>query len=167
MTTQTLTAADLRDTLELTPDMAVAGPTRDQHWLRVLAGVAIIWFSLNLIVFVSTMFSTPEQVAARYTEAQIAFMAALPRWSMALSGLSVAFGLVASLGLFFRREEAYLAFMLSLLMAIGHLFDVMSRGGFETLGAGDAFAPITLLLFTLFLFWASYDARRHGQLDGA
>ena len=137
---------------------------RDQSWLRILAGAAVIWFGINTIVFALSFTTTPEQLAARYTEAQIAFLASLPLWSVAMSGMAIAFGLLGSIAMYFRRDEAYSVYMLALLVAIGHLIDVMSRGGFDVMGPGDAVAPVSVMFFNLFLFWASYDARRSGHL---
>ena len=137
---------------------------RDQNWLRILAGAAIVWFSFNAIVFAISFMTSPDQLAARHSEAQISFLAALPLWSIALSGMAIAFGLLGSVAMYFRRDEAYGVYMLALLMAMGHLIDVTSRGGFEVMAPGDAVAPISVMFFNLFLFWASYDARRGGHL---
>ena len=137
---------------------------RDQSWLRILAGAATVWFAFNAVVFTLSFTTSPEQLAARYSEAQIAFLAALPLWSVALSGLAVAFGLLGSIAMYFRRDEAYGVYMLALLVAMAHLIDVISRGGFQVMAPGDAVAPISVMFFNFFLFWASYDARRTGHL---
>ena len=138
--------------------------SRDRNWLRVLAGAAIIWFSFNAFVFAMSFTSSPDQLAARHSEAQLSFLAALPLWSIALSGMAIAFGLLGSIAMYFRRDEAYGVYMLALLVALGHLIDVTSRGGFQVMAPGDAVAPITVVFFNFFLFWASYDARRTGHL---
>ena len=137
---------------------------RDRNWLRVLAGAAIVWFSFNAFVFAMSFTSSPEQLAARHSEAQISFLAALPLWSVTLSGMAIAFGLLGSIAMYFRRDEAYGVYMLALLVALGHLIDVTSRGGFQVMAPGDAVAPISVVFFNFFLFWASYDARRGGHL---
>ena len=137
---------------------------RDQKWLRVLAAAATLWFGFSFVIFALSFGASPEQLAARHTEEQLAFLASLPLWSITLSGLAVAFGLLGSIAMFFRRDEAYGVYMLALLVAIGHLFDTVSRGGINIMAPGDAIAPLTVLFFNLFLFWASYDARRSGHL---
>ena len=137
---------------------------RDQSWLRILAGAATVWFSFNAIVFAMSFTSSPAELAARHSEAQLSFLASLPLWSVALSGMAIAFGLLGSIAMYFRRDEAYGVYMLALLVAMAHLIDVISRGGFQVMAPGDAVAPISVMFFNFFLFWASYDARRTGHL---
>jgi hypothetical protein len=136
----------------------------DNKSLSFLACIAIIWFVVNLMAFAAVSIAPVDFISMRYTAEQIAYLQDLPTWSLLISGLCVGFGLVASFALYFRREEAYWAYMLSLLMAIAHLFDTISRGGIRIMSAGDAAASMMIMLFSLFLFWASYDAREQGQL---
>ena len=133
--------------------------------LRFLAGIAMVWFVVNLVAFAAVAVAPVEFISMRYTAEQIQYLQNLPAWSLMVSGLCIGFGLVASFALFFRREEAYWAFMLSLLMAIAHLFDTISRGGIKVMSAGDAAASVMIMLFSLFLFWAAFDARNQGHLE--
>ena len=132
--------------------------------ISVLGGIAVVWYIVNLAAFVMVSVAPIDYVISRYTPEQVAYLAELPAWSLLISGLSIGFGLVASVALMFRRVEAYPAFMLSLLMAIAHLFDTVARGAITVMSAGDAAGSIMVMLFALFLFWATYDAKGHGQL---
>jgi len=162
MTTQTLDTGDMpAENKTKAPRLPTAA---DNKSLSFLACIAIIWFVVNLIAFAAVAIAPVEFISIRYTADQIAYLSNLPAWSLMVSGLCVGFGLVASFALFFRREEAYWAYMLSLLMAIAHLFDTISRGGIRVMSAGDAAASVMIMLFSLFLFWAAYDARAQGQL---
>jgi|GEM_PF-2896396 len=132
--------------------------------ISILGGIAVVWYVVNLAAFIMVSIAPIDYIINRYTAEQIAYLANLPTWSLLISGLSIGFGLVASVALFFRRVEAYPAYMLSLLMAIAHLFDTISRDAIAVMSAGDAAGSIMVMLFALFLFWAAYDAKAHGQL---
>ena len=133
--------------------------------LRLLGALATCWYSVNMAAFVLVSVAPIEAVRQRYTPEQLEYLASLPVWSLMISGLSIGFGLVASIAFYFRKAEAYPAYMLSLLLAIGHLFDTVTRGGIGTMNIGDAASTVMILFFTLFLFWASYDAKNHNQLS--
>ena len=132
--------------------------------ISILGMIAVVWYLVNLVAFIMISIAPVDYVIERYTPEQVAYLADLPTWSLLLSGLTIGFGLVASVALVFRRVEAYPAFMLSLLMAIAHLFDTVARGAISVMSAGDAAGSIMVMLFALFLFWAAYDAKAHGQL---
>ena len=132
--------------------------------ISVLGAIAVAWYLVNLLAFVMISVAPIDYVVSRYTPEQVTYLAELPAWSLLISGLSIGFGLVASVALMFRRVEAYPAFMLSLLMAIAHLYDTIARGAITVMSAGDAAGSIMVMLFALFLFWATYDAKAQGQL---
>jgi len=156
--------------IELTDEMAVTKATpkpsisATQRMISVLGIFAMAWYLMNLMAFVTVTLAPLDYILERYTQEQIDYLASLPTWSLMISGLAIGFGLVASLALFLRKVEAYPAFMLSLLMAIAHLFDTVSRGGIRIMSAGEAAASIMVMFFALFLFWATYEAKNQNQL---
>ena len=132
--------------------------------LHMLASFSLLWFVMNFVKFTFVAIAPVQYVVDRYTPEQLAYLDSLPTWSLFMSGLGVGFGIVASIALFLRREEAYYAFMLSLLMAIGHFIDALDRGAMTVMTPGEAASSFSQILITLFLFWAVYDAKRAGQL---
>ena len=132
--------------------------------LSMLAAFSLLWFVMNIVKFIFVAIAPIHYVANRYTAEQLAYLDTLPTWSLFMSGLGVGFGIVASIALFLRREEAYYAFMLSLLMAIGHFIDALDRGAMTVMTPGEAASGFSQILITLFLFWAVYDAKRAGHL---
>ena len=138
--------------------------TATRRSMMILGLFSLSWFVVNFISFTMVAVAPLDFLASRYTADQLRFLINLPTWSLLISGLSIGFGLVASVAMILRRQEAYFAYMLSLLMAIAHLFDAVGRGSMVVMSAGDAASSVMILLFSLFLFWASYDARRQGHL---
>lgn len=132
--------------------------------MKILGALATCWYALNLAAFALICMAPMSDVLRRYTSEQVAYLASLPIWSLMLAGLSIGFGLIASVAFYFRKVECYPAFMLALLISIAHTIDTIGRGGTEIMDVGDATNAMMIIFFALFLFWASLDAKNSGQL---
>jgi len=83
----------------------------------LIAGAALAWNLIGLLMFVLEVFMTPAQVAALPTMDR-AVHEAMPAWTQVAFGVAVGTGVLGSIGLLLRRRWAVPCFAVSLVAVL-------------------------------------------------
>lgn len=151
--------------LVLTEDSIVKaeGDSRDR-WLGIMSAFAIAWYSFCLLIFVMMVSLGKEAMLGLYSENQIAYLIATPFWAKMANAVSILAGLIGSVYLLLRRKSSYYWFALCLVALLLMMLDASLRNGFEIMGASLLGISIIGFIVGIYLFWAAYLARDHGEL---
>jgi len=82
------------------------------HWL--ISGAALIWNLFGMMIYISTVSATPEDLAMVYNEAEVRFIESVPVWATSANAIAVTAGVIACLLLLLRRSLALPLFLVSL-----------------------------------------------------
>ncbi len=116
-----------------------------------IAGAALAWNLIGLLMFVLQVGMTADQVAALPPD-QRAVQDATPAWVMAAFGVAVVTGVFGAIGLLLRRRWAVATFAVSLvalLVQLGGTYVVTPA--WQVSGAGGLVLPLLLVAIALFL----------------
>lgn len=121
--------------------VAMSRPTA-HGWI---AGAALAWNLLGLLMFVMQAAMTPEQIAA-LPPADRAVHEATPGWVLAAFGVAVAAGVAGSIGLWLRKPWAAPVLALSLAGIVVQLAGTyLITPAFSTSGVPGLILPIVLV----------------------
>lgn len=133
------------------------------HWL--ISGAALIWNLFGAIIFLMTVSATPEQLAAQYNEAEMAFIQSIPVWATLANAVAVTAGVVASVMLILRKSLAAPLFVLSLVaLLVQDLHPFVLEDVVAIFGPVPLYIQATVLVIAVLLIVYSYAARRRGLL---
>ena len=85
------------------------GDTPMKHW--VISGSALAWNLIGFMIYLMTVRTTPEEMAAQYSTAQIAYMDAIPVWATSAYATAVTAGVLACVLLLLRKSLAVPVFI--------------------------------------------------------
>lgn len=134
------------------------------HWL--IAGAGLIWNFFGLMIYVMTVRATPEQLAAQYNAAEIAFMESVPVWATSANAIAVTLGVLACIFLLMKRAVAlplFIASLVALLVQDLHAFvieDVVA-----VFGMVPAYIQGTVLIVQIGLIFYTLSAKKKGLLS--
>ncbi|WP_291987191.1 hypothetical protein [Luteitalea sp.] len=124
-------------------------PRPKMHGL--IAGAAVAWNLMGLLMFVLQVSIGPEQLAAM-APADRAVYEATPGWLTAAFGLAVGAGLAGSVGLLGRRRWAPTAFALSLVALLVQFIGAYgATPAWEAYGFAGTLLPAMLVAITVLL----------------
>lgn len=116
-----------------------------------IAGAALAWNLLGLMMFVMQVTMSPEQVAAM-SAPERAVYDATPSWVNAAFGLAVLTGVLGSIGLLLRRRWAVGSFAVSLVAMIAQFAGAyVVTPAWAHFGASGALMPLMLLAIGAYL----------------
>ena len=132
----------------------------------VVAGAALIWNLIGVMMYVMTVTATPESYAAQgYSPEQIDFVSATPSWATSAFATAVNAGALAALFLLFRKSWAVPVFVLSLVaVLILDVYNFVIRDTFGMFGAGAAGMQATILIIAILQVIYARHARSGGWL---
>lgn len=134
------------------------------HWL--ISGAALIWNLFGLMVYVMTVSATPEELAAQYNAAEIAFMEAVPAWATSANAIAVTLGVIASLLLLLRKSLALSLFVASLAaLLVQDLHAFVLEDVVAVFGMVPVYIQVTVLVIAIALIFYSRSAKRRGVLS--
>jgi hypothetical protein len=126
-----------------------AAPRPKMHGL--IAGAAVAWNLMGLLMFVLQVSMGPDQLAAM-PPADRAVYDATPGWLNAAFGLAVGAGLAGSVGLLGRRPWAPTAFALSLVALLVQFIGAYgATPAWEAYGIAGTLLPVMLVTITVLL----------------
>jgi hypothetical protein len=128
----------------------VNGDTRStaHTWI---AGAALVWNLLGLMMFVMQVTMSPDQRAAM-SAPERAVYDATPPWINAAFGVAVVTGVLGSIGLLLRRSWAVACFGVSLIAMIVQFGGAyMVTPAWATFGASGLVMPLVLLAIGAYL----------------
>ena len=133
----------------------------------IVAGLALVWNLIGLMVYYMQVAATPAQLAEMYTnEAELAFMTSIPAWATGAQGLAVTAGVLGCLLLLARKQVAKLFFIASLAgILVQNAYGFILGNGLETFGAGALVLPIIVIVVAIALVIFSGKAAEKGWLN--
>lgn len=133
------------------------------HWL--VSGAALIWNLFGMLVYVMTVRATPEQLAAQYNEAEIAFMQSVPVWATSANAIAVTTGVIASVMLIFRKAFAAPLFVVSFAaLLVQDLHSFVLEDVVAVFGMVPAYIQGTVLVIAVALIFYSFWAKKRTVL---
>jgi len=133
------------------------------HW--VISGSAVAWNLIGFMIYLMTVRATPEEMAAQYSAAQMAYMDAIPVWATSAYATAVTAGVLACILLLLRKSLAVPVFIVSLaaLLVQGlHMFVIGDAIG--TFGMVPAYIQGTVIVIAIALVFYSRRAKDRGLL---
>ncbi len=117
--------------------------------LWVVGGVALLWNIMGCGIFFNEMFNQ-EAAIESWTEAQKEWVRSTPFWVYVIFGLSVATGLVASVGLLLRKDWSLPLFIASFIFVLIQMgYTMLIAGGLKLMGASGAVMPVVVVSLAL------------------
>ncbi|MDH3746855.1 MAG: hypothetical protein OER97_01515 [Gammaproteobacteria bacterium] len=133
------------------------------HWL--IGGAALIWNLFGLMIYVMTVSATPEELAAQYNPAEIAFLEAVPAWATSANAISVTLGVIASVLLILRKSLAVPLFIASLAaILVQDLHAFVLEDVVAIFGMVPVYIQATVLVIAIALIFYALSAKKRGLL---
>jgi len=133
------------------------------HWL--VGGAALIWNLFGLMIYVMTVSATPEDLAAQYNAAEIAFIEAVPVWATSANAIAVTLGVIASVLLILRKSLALPLFVASLAaLLVQDLHAFVLEDVVAVFGMVPVYIQGTVLIVAIALIFYSRWAKKRGLL---
>lgn len=134
------------------------------HWL--IAGAGLIWNVFGLMIYVMTVRATPEQLAAQYNAAQIAFMESVPVWATSANAIAVTAGVLACVALLMKRAIALPLFIVSLVaLLVQDLHAFVLEDVVALFGMVPVYIQGTVLVVQIGLIFYTLSAKKIGLLS--
>jgi hypothetical protein len=134
------------------------------HWL--IAGAGLIWNFFGLMIYVMTVRATPEQLAAQYNAAEIAFMESVPVWATSANAIAVTLGVLACICLLMKRAVALPLFIASLVaLLVQDLHSFVLEDVVAVFGMVPAYIQGTVLVVQIGLIFYTLSAKKKGLLS--
>ena len=141
-----------------------ASETPMTHWL--IAGAGLIWNFFGLMIYVMTVRATPEQLAAQYDAAQIAFMESVPVWATSANAIAVTVGVLACIALLMKRAIALPLFIVSLVaLLVQDLHAFVIEDVVAVFGMVPVYIQGTVLAVQIGLIFYTLSAKKKGLLS--
>jgi hypothetical protein len=143
---------------------AINGKPPVSFW--IIAGVALVWNLIGLMIFYMQVTASPEDLAQYYNETELAFLTSIPLWATAANAIAVIAGALGCGFLLMRKIWAVPMFIISLLGIVAqdiHAFVVAD--GIAVWGAGAAVLPIVVLVIGVGLILYSRAAREKHWIE--
>ena len=133
------------------------------HWL--IAGAALIWNLFGLMVYVSTVSATPEDLASVYSEAEIRFIESIPMWATAAHAIAVTTGVLACILLLFRRSLAMPMFIASFAaLIVQDLHSFVLNDVTAVFGMVPAYIQLTVMIIAIAMILYTRRLGKKGML---
>jgi hypothetical protein len=129
-------------------------PSAAPFWLRLIAGLALLWNLVGVYAYLQTVGVLPGATADMSSKA-------MPAWVVGAFAVSVFAGVLGSLGLLMLKRWAKMVLLLSLLaLLLEDLWAFVLRQGHET----QLVLSLAINAIAILLVWLAYTADRKGWL---
>ena len=132
--------------------------TRAPSWLRIVAGLALLWNLFGVYQYL--------MVVGVVGGADAAAVSAMPAWVTGAFAVAVFGGTLGCLGLLMLKRWSKLLLLLSLLGVLAMdlwMFVLSGLGG--TMPPGEMGVTAAVVVVAVFLVWLAYSADRKGWLS--
>lgn len=142
-------------------------PTNNQPGIAfwVIGVLALLWNLIGLYMYYMGVSATPEELAAYYTEEQVALILSTPAWATSANALAVTFGVIGAVLLLLRKKLAVPAFLVSLVAVIVqdiYVFGMTNSA--EVFGTQVVVIQGTVLVVAAFLLWYANQQKARGTI---
>jgi hypothetical protein len=142
-------------------------PTNSQPGIAfwVIGVVALLWNLIGLFLYYTGVSASPEELAAVYTEEQVALIASTPAWATSANALAVTFGVIGALLLLLRKSFAVTAFVISLAaIVVWDIYMFAMTNSLAMFGTQVAIIQGIVLAIAVFLLWYASQQKARGVL---
>lgn len=143
-------------------------PTNSQPGITfwVIGVLAVLWNLIGLYLYYSGVSASPEDLAAVYTEEQVALITATPAWATSANALAVTFGVIGSVLLLLRRNFAVTAFIVSLVAIVAwDVYMFALTDSLAVFGTPVVVIQGIVLAVAVFLLWYASRQKAAGVLS--
>jgi hypothetical protein len=131
----------------------------------IVAGVALVWNLIGLLMYYSGVSATPEQLKAVYSPEQFAAIEATPAWVTSAFAIATSFGVIASIVLLLRKALAFLLFVVSFVaLLVQELYLFLLSDSLAVFGSSLLVVQGSVFLGAVIWIWYSNLARSQGWI---
>jgi hypothetical protein len=131
-----------------------------------ISGAALIWNLFGMMIYVSQVSATPEQLAEAYRPEQVEFMLATPQWATAAFALAVTTGVLGCVLLLLRKSWALPVLIVSLAAVfLQNLNTFVLNDATALFGMVPVYIQSTIIVIGAGLIWYARYCKSHGWLD--
>lgn len=131
-----------------------------------ISAAALIWNLFGFLVYVMQVTATPEELAAAYTEEQVAFIQSAPVWATSVFAIAVTTGVLACLTLLLRKAWAVPLFVVSLAaVLLQNIHSFVLNDAIAVFGPPPAFIQATVVAIGAAMIWYSRRAQKKRWLS--
>jgi archaellum biogenesis protein FlaJ (TadC family) len=143
---------------------AINGKPPVSFW--IIAGVALVWNLIGVMIFYMQVSASPEDLAQYYNETELAFLTSIPAWATAANAIAVIAGVLGCAFLLMRKIWAVPMFIISLLgIVVQDIHAFAIADGIAVWGAGAAVLPLVVLVIGVGLILYSRIAREKHWIE--
>jgi len=143
--------------------MTKAVKTPMWHWL--VSGAGLIWNLFGLMIYVSTVSATSEELAAVYDEMEVRFIESIPVWATSANAIAVTAGVIGCLLLLMRRSLAMPVFLISLAaLIVQDLHAFVLNDVIAVFGRVPAYIQGSVLVIAIALIFYTWRMGKRGLL---
>jgi hypothetical protein len=131
-----------------------------------ISGAALIWNLFGMMIYVSQVSATPEQLAEVYRPEQVEFMLSTPRWATVAFALAVTTGVLACLLLLMRKSWALPLFIVSLAAVLAqNVNSFVLNDAAALFGMVPVYIQSAIIIIGAGLIWYTRYCNGRGWLD--
>jgi hypothetical protein len=131
-----------------------------------ISGAALIWNLFGMMIYVSQVSATPEQLAEAYRPEQVEFMLATPQWATAAFALAVTTGVLGCVLLLLRKSWALPVLIVSLAaVLLQNLNTFVLNDATALFGMAPVYIQSTIIVVGAGLIWYVRYCKSRGWLD--
>jgi hypothetical protein len=132
----------------------------------IIAGVALVWNLIGVMIFYMQVNASPEDLAQYYNETELAFLTSIPSWATAANAIAVLAGALGCVFLLMRKIWAVPMFIISLLgIVVQDIHAFAIADGIAVWGPGAAVLPLVVLVIGVGLILYSRVAREKHWIE--
>ena len=131
----------------------------------IIAGVALVWNLIGLMIYYMQVTSSPEELAQYYNEAELAFVTSTPTWATSAYAIAVTAGVLGCLFLLLRKAWAIPMFIISLAgVVVQDVHAFLIADGIGVWGLKAAVLPVIVLVVGVALILYSRGTKDKGWI---
>jgi len=129
----------------------------------IIAGVALVWNLIGMVIYYMQVTSSPEDLAKYYNDVELAFITSTPTWATSAYAIAVTAGLLGCVFLLLRKAWAIPMFIISLAgIIVQDIYGFLIADGIGVWGARGAILPaIGLVIGSALLLYSRGSKDKH------
>lgn len=132
----------------------------------ILAGVALVWNLIGLMIYYMQVSATDEILRGAYGDAEYEYLSSIPTWVTSAYAIAVTAGVLGCILLLMRKAWAVPVFIVSLVaILVQHAYTFMLSDAIQIFGTGVIVVPIVVLIIAVGLVFYSRAAKDNGWIS--
>jgi hypothetical protein len=132
----------------------------------IIAGVALLWNLIGLMLYYMQVSATDELLRAAYGDAEYEYLSSIPAWVTSAYAIAVTAGVLGCILLLMRKAWAIPVFIVSLVaILVQDTYSFVLSDAMKVFGTGVIVIPIVVLIIAVGLVFYSRAARDNGWIS--